>query len=214
MRSKTCRHSGKKMSLDRSEIEVGRMTLDKAKEILEEIKLNDDCLTQYVAGFDEALDMAIKALKQNPCSNCIEFKRYAKEMGFNIEQEPCENCCNGNQIEKAKLCQKSYLAGMEHKQEPCEDAVSRKNVWSMITGGKYPNENDEKFIDRLVEGLEKMPPVTPQPKTGHWIYDSYNWRCSECNETPKTMGYVGTADFMTKHFKFCNHCGAKMESEG
>ena len=35
-----------------------------------------------------------------------------------LEQEPCTNCCNGNQIEKAKLCQKSYLAGMEHKQEP------------------------------------------------------------------------------------------------
>lgn len=33
-------------------------------------------------------------------------------------QEPCSNCCNGNQIEKAKLCQKSYLAGMEHKQQP------------------------------------------------------------------------------------------------
>lgn len=61
--------------------------------------------------------------------------------------------------------------------------------------------------------------VTPQePKTGHWIYDNFIWRCSECNETPKTMGYVGTADFMTEHFKFCNHCGAKMiepqESEG
>ena len=47
-----------------------------------------------------------------------------------VEQEPCSNCCNGNQIEKAKLCQKSYLAGMEHKQEPktghwieCEDEV-------------------------------------------------------------------------------------------
>jgi len=35
-----------------------------------------------------------------------------------LEQEPCSNCCNGNQVEKAKLCQKSYLAGMEHKQEP------------------------------------------------------------------------------------------------
>ena len=40
-------------------------------------------------------------------------------------QESCSNCCNGNQIEKAKLCQKSYLAGMEHPQEPktghCKD---------------------------------------------------------------------------------------------
>ena len=49
-----------------------------------------------------------------------------------------------------------------------------------------------------------------EPKTGHWIYDNFIWRCSECNETPKTMGYVGTADFMTEHFKFCNHCGARM----
>ena len=44
------------------------------------------------------------------------------------QQEPCSNCCNGNQIEKAKLCQKSYLAGMEHKQEQCADAISRRAV--------------------------------------------------------------------------------------
>jgi hypothetical protein len=49
-------------------------------------------------------------------------------------------------------------------------------------------------------------------RKGHWIYDETieNWRCSKCNETPKTMGYVGTADFMAEHFKFCNHCGARM----
>ena len=50
-------------------------------------------------------------------------------------------------------------------------------------------------------------------KVGKWIYDkaSQNWRCSVCNETPKTLGYVGTSEFMTEHFKFCNHCGAKIE---
>ena len=41
-------------------------------------------------------------------------------------------------------------------------------------------------------------------------YRHYNWWCSECGEQPKTMGYVGTADFMFDEFKFCNHCGAKM----
>ena len=48
--------------------------------------------------------------------------------------------------------------------------------------------------------------------TGEWIYDKAieNWRCSKCNETPKTLGYVGTDDFMREHFKFCNHCGADM----
>ena len=49
-------------------------------------------------------------------------------------------------------------------------------------------------------------------KVGKWIYDkaSQNWRCSVCNETPKTLGYVGTSDFMEKEFAFCNHCGSEM----
>lgn len=42
----------------------------------------------------EFYDMAIKALEQKPCTSCIEFKRYAKEMGFEIEQESCEDCVN------------------------------------------------------------------------------------------------------------------------
>lgn len=47
-------------------------------------------------------------------------------------------------------------------------------------------------------------------KTGHWLYRHYNWWCSECGESPKTMGYVGTPTFMNDEFRFCNHCGAKM----
>lgn len=29
-----------------------------------------------------------RLLEQEPCGKCIEFKRYAKEMGFEIEYEP------------------------------------------------------------------------------------------------------------------------------
>jgi hypothetical protein len=49
-------------------------------------------------------------------------------------------------------------------------------------------------------------------KVGKWVYDeaSQNWRCSECNETPKTIGFVGSSAFMTEHFKYCNHCGIEM----
>ncbi len=53
----------------------------------------------------------------------------------------------------------------------------------------------------------------PQRPQGKWIYDEKicNWKCSECGETPKTIGYVGNREFMTEHFKYCNHCGAQME---
>jgi hypothetical protein len=69
------------------------------------------------------------------------------------------------------------------------------------------NEQNETLWQRELHDmrLEKR-------KVGKWIYDkkSQNWRCSVCNETPKTLGYVGTADFMEKEFAFCNHCGAEM----
>ena len=55
---------------------------------------------------------------------------------FNIEQQSCENCCNGNQEEKAKLCQKSYIAGMEHN---CEDeqVIRIKKGTLKARTGKY-----------------------------------------------------------------------------
>ena len=40
----------------------------------------------------------IKILQAEPCCNCIEFKRYAKEMGFEIEQEPCEDAISRKKV--------------------------------------------------------------------------------------------------------------------
>ena len=140
---------------------------------------------------DDTFDMAIKAL----------------------EQEPCEDCCNGNQEEKAKLCQKSYLAGMEHsKQEPCEDAISRQAVLEIV-------ERVLSKGDALFE-IEDLPPVTPQPKIGHWKWVQYdynpklgNWHCSECR-----CIVIECVDKNEKGgiplYKYCPQCGAKMaESE-
>lgn len=130
---------------------------------------------------------------------------------------------------------RAYSQGKQDalSQEPCEDAVSRQAVLSAIADyvaeGWAESPSDINGISALVNDL---PSVNPQEtvtefadrcrecgkmRKGHWIYDKTieNWRCSKCNETPKTMGYVGTADFMAEHFKFCNHCGAYMaESEG
>ena len=51
-----------------------------------------------------------------------------------LEQEPCEKCCNGNQEEKAKLCQKSYIAGMEHNCENEEIIKVSKGALKARTG--------------------------------------------------------------------------------
>ena len=116
---------------------------------------------------------------------------------------------------------RSYSQGKQDalSQEPCDDAISRVEALKIAV-----TEYELKKIRELPSVTLKSETVTEfadrcrecgKMRKGHWIYDETieNWRCSKCNETPKTMGYVGTADFMAEHFKFCNHCGAKMESE-
>ena len=69
---------------------------------------------------------------------------------------------------------------------------------------------EQKYYERVIAQINPVIEARPQ---GEWIYDNKinNWRCSECGETPKTIGYVGNREFMNEHFKFCNHCGAKMK---
>jgi len=92
------------------------------------------------------------------------------------------------------------------EQEPCEDAISRQAAIDAIT-------KTSGIRGDALKALYDLPSVTPQPEGGRWIYDKNidNWKCSECGETPKTMGYCGSAAFMAEHFKYCNHCGAKMQ---
>lgn len=95
-----------------------------------------------------------------------------------------------------------------------DDLISRQAALDELRDAK--NHTFNSYYRGLVHALKiiaNLPSVTPQPKMGQWIYDDIanNWRCDKCGETPKTMGYVGSDKFMAEHFKFCNHCGAKME---
>ena len=162
----------------------------------------------------EAYKMAINALSQEPTDENLHRER-----------------------------EQAYMQGYEDaskrfRQEPCTDAVSREmaleKMADYVASGYADSVEDFEEYSRIIC---QLPSVTPKSETvtefvdrcrecgkmrkGHWIYDKTieNWRCSKCNEeTPKTMGYCGTANFMAKHFKFCNHCGVRMvepqESEG
>lgn len=106
------------------------------------------------------------------------------------------------------------LAESALEQEPCEDAISREEAFMCLTGENLPEDRD-KYIALVNDRIKALPPVTPIRPKGEWKYDKtiQNWRCSKCYETPKTLGFIGTKEFMTEHFKFCNHCGADMRGE-
>ena len=106
------------------------------------------------------------------------------------------------------------------EQEPCGDAISRQAAIDIIESWLSCDDynNAEQHIMRATESiLYDLPPVTPQPKTGHWEWIQYdgnpnigNWHCSECSRIVR--GAI-TAANPVYAYKYCPNCGAKMESE-
>ncbi len=107
------------------------------------------------------------------------------------------------------------------EQEPCKDAISRQTAIEAFglseKSRKYGGDHsgyDTLMKYEIQDILEDLPPVTPQQKTGYWIYDDEcheHGHCSEC-------GY-GSIDLVGGEIhNFCSNCGAKMiglqENEG
>jgi hypothetical protein len=80
---------------------------------------------------------------------------------------------------------------------PYEDAISRQAV--LDKKELVELEDGQSFYCISPEDVETLPPVTPQPKTGHWIFDEIldkHYYCSEC----KSMG--------VDYWDFCPNCGS------
>jgi DNA repair exonuclease SbcCD ATPase subunit len=98
----------------------------------------------------------------------------------------------------------------EKEAEPCADAISRKAAirWVKTECNPYGKPTiDFESGKKVIEHLKKMPSVTPKQKTGKWNVLGYDdpqvrmYKCSECHLK------------ITRKFKFCPNCGAKMENQ-
>lgn len=80
--------------------------------------------------------------------------------------------------------------------QPCEDAISRQYLIDIAT-------KDGAYDYVSAQEIANAPPVTPQPKTGHWSHDGSHWKnrfiCSGC-------GYK----LFDEPTNYCPNCGAKM----
>ena len=101
--------------------------------------------------------------------------------------------------------------------KPCEDAVSREAVLSVID--TYMNKSVELHYLPTSDGIKKLisilPSVQPERKTGRWIPDNTDYYrtkficsvCGESEEVPTTGFGYGTM------WDYCPNCGAKMDGE-
>lgn len=55
---------------------------------------------------------------------------------------------------------------MHNDSEPCEDAVSREAVDELSKALVHTTRDKADFLCNFWEGLQKLPPLTPKPKTG------------------------------------------------
>ncbi len=101
------------------------------------------------------------------------------------------------------------LAEKALEQEPCDDCVSRAYIESIVEELENICANGDEHILDLLANIKNAPPVTPQPKIGHWIeeindYEEItHWHCSNC---------YGDSGFITTcKWDYCPNCGAKMQ---
>lgn len=112
--------------------------------------------------------------------------------------------CNSEHYEACEMAIKSL------KQELCEDAIGRQAAMDCLT------EIGLTKFDLIARNkIKNLPPVTPQPKMGHWRkeksihgWDGYSYQCSVCGRSIHLDIEVEDLE----DYPYC-HCGAKMGSE-
>lgn len=102
-----------------------------------------------------------------------------------------------------------------------EDAIRREDALQALCKAVHKNDDtipcpnqresclwSKTKVQDYAREIWKLPPVTPQPKTGHWIYKQYggypeqgDWYCSKCDYK---------FNFGHGYAEYCPKCGCKM----
>ena len=103
----------------------------------------------------------------------------------------------------------SLKSMLDELQEPCADAISRQSIEEIINDIRDCISVEGYWA--ILERMKKLPPVTPQPKTGHWIKVTNGRGGHECDACHVyAPSYKNGDEHLTA---ICPNCGAKM-SEG
>lgn len=84
-----------------------------------------------------------------------------------------------------------------------DDLISRKALISHIEN-QSREWGEDYDAQQILGDIEDMPPVNPQPNTGHWIEKMDACECPYCH---KAWDYY---DNDTEDFEYCPKCGAKL----
>lgn len=94
--------------------------------------------------------------------------------------------------------------------EPCEDAVSRTDVFNAVRGEERGGYVDE-TVECMLKVMSDLPPVTPEQKIGKFV------RWMEKRETPKYISFTPHCkcslcgnELFIENINYCYMCGARL----
>ena len=140
----------------------------------------------------------------------IEYCRWLERNFERFNAEPFDKAIGALEDQEAREQYKKWEAVEEEEareyfertRQTCEDCISRQAALKQ-SRVEY-NDDGEGYGVIYIEDIEDLPSVTPQPKMGRWIHPYKSDIACECSECHVQMP-------ITSDYKFCPHCGAKME---
>ena len=181
------------------------MTREKAIQMLEYIRYTGNGESDYKNDAQSiALDMAIKALEQQPCEDCISRQAVLdKKELIKLDDGQSFYCISPEDVETLPPVQPKY-----NTSEWCHDCKEYDH-------DKHCCPRYNKVIRNAVEEMK-------QPKTGRWkkmvsVYDviegkytmiPYTRKDEELNNTPIYICDCGSIS--KKPTNYCSDCGTKM----
>jgi hypothetical protein len=164
---------------------------------------------KYTAREAVALTMAIKALEQQSCEDCIsrqEVNKLVDELARAISDEKChiQRGRNYGRIMHDIL----ELPSVEYETD--EDCISRERVLLEINRIGFDAFTSYDYYSNFYDFVDGLSSEEPERKTGKWVHMVGWWECDQCNaeytEMPTCMGKV--------IYEYCPMCGCRMKENG
>lgn len=91
-------------------------------------------------------------------------------------------------------------------------AIEEANEWLHDCFGVSKKQDRSVGLIRRLEDLPSAPTID-NVKRGKWINDKGLYKCTACNDLCTVAGWADCIpeEQMSKAFKFCPNCGAKMD---
>lgn len=182
------------------------------KETIIEMRDNNGTGTQhevckFLANLMDVLENQMSGSEIPNSSDCISRQAVLdKKELIELEDGQSFYCISPEDVETLPSVNPQYT---EVEGQKSEDAISRQAAIEIARSNIHYGLDKEyeyarELLQKTMAEINSLPPVNPQPKTGHWINgDCKGGNCSICGEY--YAFYPESGDF-----NYCPNCGAKM----